>query len=437
MHGCGDAAMKMGWSVPGCLLCWLLAPAWSRAGELHAGAAVTDITPPVGFPMWGYGVRHDQPSVGVLDPLKARALVLTAGKERIAIVSLDLGRAPTRQCMAVIRKKIKEAADIEHVFLVASHTHHGPVIELDNWPTPEKSYVRQLEEKLSAVIIEAAKKQCPARLGAASRQVMLNRNRHSRLPNPPVDRELLVVRIEDTAGKPLAHLVNFAAHPTMHDARLRKFSADYPGAMAHLVEKETGTPCLFLQSAAGDLSPNAGLTTGPDKFGQALGREVLELAKSIHCTAGKDAGLVSREHDFKFGMRVDLGNPLVRAAYSMAFFKELIDFYAREYREGVRPHLTTALLDGRIGFVGVSGEFFSSHAIRLKQRARLEHLLFLGYCNDYQQYFPTIEAAAEGGYGADPQVAVAEVGAGERMMDRALIDLYEMRGKIKKAKSTR
>ena len=30
--------------------------------------------------------------------------------------------------------------------------------------------------------------------------------------------------------------------------------------------------------------------------------------------------------------------------------------------------------------------------------------------------YPTIEAAAEGGYGADPQVAPAALGAGERLM---------------------
>jgi hypothetical protein len=60
----------------------------------------------------------------------------------------------------------------------------------------------------------------------------------------------------------------------------------------------------------------------------------------------------------------------------------------------------------------------------------LEHVLFLGYCNDYHQYFPTIEAAAEGGYGADATVSAAEVGAGELMMNRALINLYKMRGKL-------
>ena len=96
----------------------------------------------------------------------------------------------------------------------------------------------------------------------------------------------------------------------------------------------------------------------------------------------------------------------------------------------MRPHLTTALLDGRVGFVGASGEFFCGHALALKRRARLPHLFFLGYCNDYQQYFPTIEAASEGGYGTQPTVSPAELGAGERVMDRALLRLYQMRGKL-------
>ena len=119
-------------------------------------------------------------------------------------------------------------------------------------------------------------------------------------------------------------------------------------------------------------------------------------------------------------------------ALDFAFFPALIDFYVLEYRDGVRPHLTTALLAGKIGIVGVSGEFFSGHALSLKKRARLDHVLFLGYCNDYHQYFPTIEAASEGGYGTTPEISPAELGAGERIMDRALLDLYEMAGKIRK-----
>ena len=187
------------------LVTWLLvAGTVSAAADLKAGAAQTDITPPIGFAMWGYSARHDAPSQGVLDPLLARALVLTAGKERIAIVSLDLGRAPTRQSTETIRKRVKAAVDIEHLFLVASHTHHGPVIELVNWPDLQNPYVRQLEQKIGDVIIDAAKNLKPSRLGVASKEVALNRNRHSKRPDKPVDRELLVLRVEDNDGKPIA-----------------------------------------------------------------------------------------------------------------------------------------------------------------------------------------------------------------------------------------
>ncbi len=402
----------------------------ARADELRAGAAGADITPPVGYAMWGYGARHDTPSVGVLDPLYAKALVLMAGDERIALVGLDLGRAPTRQSTATIRERVKAAVGIEHLYLVGSHTHHGPVIELDNWPKGQRPYVRDLEDKLTKVIIDAAKSARPARLGVASKDVPLNRNRHSKRPDKPVDPELLVLRVEDKEGKPIAHAVNFAAHPTMHPAKLMEFSADYPGAMAKFVEEETGAPCLFLQGAAGDLSANSPPgVRGPEEFGQALGKEVLGLISSIRCKQLNNPMLQVREDDFRFTHRLDLKNPLVRGALVFAFFEDLVAAFEREYRDGVRPRLTTALLDDRIGFVGVSGEFFSSHALNLKRRARLEHLFFLGYCNDYHQYFPTIEAAAEGGYGADPGVSAAEVGAGERIMDRALIQLYAMRSR--------
>ncbi len=360
---------------------------------LRAGAAKVEITPPTGYPMWGYGARHDKPSDGVLDPLYARALVLEAGSERIAIVSLDLGRAPTGRSTEAIRTRVKAAVGIEHLFLVASHTHHGPVLEIDTWPEAKKPYVRELEQKLTNVIVEAAKALQPGRLGIASKEVSFNRNRHSKRADKPVDKELLLLRVEDSEGKPIAHAVNFAAHPTLQDAKILKFSADYPGAMAALVEKETAAPCLFLQGGAGDLSANPGTEVGPVKFGIRLGREVMDLAKTISCRALDKPTLRATEDDFRFKSRIDLANPLIKGMFVKAFFQDLVDFYEREYREGVQPHLTTALLDNRVGFVGVSGEFFCAHSISLKRRARLEHLFFLGYCNDYQEYFPTIEAS--------------------------------------------
>jgi hypothetical protein len=330
---------------------------------------------------------------------------------------------------------VKKECGVSQVFLAGSHTHHGPVIELDDWPNAEQSYDRSLEEKIASVIAEAARSLRPARIGAGVKEVPMNRNRHSKRAEPPIDRELRVLRVEGTDGKPIATAVNFAAHATMTDRKINKFSADWPGAMAALVEKETGAPCLFLQGAAGDMSTNppAGVH-GPVEFGQAVGRAALEIVKNVHCESPEASTYVAAEDNFTFPARIDLGNPAISAMVaSRAFFPALIASYEREYRTGVRPHLSTALIDGKIGLVGVSGEFFCGHSLSLKRRARLEHLFFIGYCNDYQQYFPTIEAAAEGGYGTDPVTSPAEIGAGERVMDRALLRLYQMRGKLVEA----
>jgi hypothetical protein len=409
----------------------LLLPAPVRAEGPRAGAARVDITPPTGHPMWGYAARRDLPSLGVRDRLHARALVLEVGKERLALVSLDLGRAPPRASYEAVRARVRKEAGVTALFIVASHTHHGPVLELDNWPTPKTSYVRALEGKLAGLIVAAAKELRPARLAVAGKEVGLNRNRHSKLPGAPVDREMLVLRVEDERGKAIATAVNFAAHPTMLPAFDRRFSADWPGAMAAVVEKETGAPCLFLQGAAGDLSPQAGKAKGPEQFGAAVARTALDLAKAARPLDG--ATLRAREEEMRFRCRLDVADPALMAALGLAFFPELVAFFEREYRDGVRPRLATALLDGRIGFVGVSGELFCGHALSLKRRARLGHLFVFGYCNDYHQYFPTIEAVAEGGYGTQTYIAPAEVGAGERIADRALVRLFQMRGKLREA----
>jgi hypothetical protein len=417
------------------LLLALFPLASARAEGLRAGAAKVDVTPPVGHALWGYASRRDQPSLGVLDRLHARALVLEVGKDRLAIVSLDLGRAPTRASFARIRTKALKSAGVGTLFLVASHTHHGPVLETDDWPSARDSYVRFLEKQLGEVILAAARVLAPARLGVAGRETRLNRNRHSRRAGAPVDRLLQVLRVETPRGKAIAHAVNFAAHPTMQPREVRKLSADYPGFLAATLEKEMNAPCLFLQGAAGDLSPNAPAGhEGAEKFGTLLGREVSCLVKKVRCCALEKTTLKTREEDFRFACRVDVTNPVVTLALGMAFYPALVAFFEREYKDGVRPRLTAALLDGRIGFVGVSGEFFCGHALHLRRRARLEHLFFLGYCNDYQQYFPTIEAATEGGYGTQAWIAPAAIGSGEKVMDRALIHLWQMRGKLKGTK---
>ena len=138
------------------------------------------------------------------------------------------------------------------------------------------------------------------------------------------------------------------------------------------------------------------------------------------------------DEDFAFETRVDFTNEFIISMFKEAFFPELATA-ASDDLEGnqIRPHLTTVLVNKQLALVGASGEFFCDHALRLKQRSGAEKTVFFGYCNGHHMYFPTIEAAAAGGYGADATVSWVALGAGEKMMDQALINIYTMLGRYK------
>ena len=373
-------------------------PAQESSEVFKAGAARRDITPKESVPMWGYGARHDALSTGVLDPLYAAAVVIQAGTNKLAIVGLDLGRAPAEKSLQIIRQRIKAEAGIDYSFIAGSHTHHGPVLELTDEPGKGKGkfdasirYYKEMEDGIAGAIIEANSKLVPAKMALGSvRLEAFNRNRHTKFEPKPSDRDLEVMRFDDAAGKPVAIVVNFTAHPTMIPAQTLKFSADYVGAMKETVEKELGGTAIFMQGAAGDQSANPGTNSGYQAFGRALGREVIKLASSLTPAEVEKPSLVVKEDRFKFTSRTDMSDPRVKAAFSAAFFPELVPNFIDEYADGVRPRLTVALLNHDIALVGVSGEFFSNHSIRLKERARVKQLFFFGYCNGYHQYFPTI-----------------------------------------------
>ncbi len=77
------------------------------------------------------------------------------------------------------------------------------------------------------------------------------------------------------------------------------------------------------------------------------------------------------------------------------------------------------------------GEPFIDFGLSFRDRSPAQASFFAGYANGYFGYFPTIRAAVEGGYGAEGLVARTEVGAGEAMLDTALIRLYKLLGQLK------
>jgi hypothetical protein len=184
-----------------------------------------------------------------------------------------------------------------------------------------------------------------------------------------------------------------------------------------------------MQGASGDMSPNRG-SLDTKGYGESLGDHVVALAQSIETKVPENPSIKAKLNPFKFSSRVDFSNPLLVVSFERAFFPELVANFVREFRGGVEPELTTVLLNGNLALVGGSGEFFCNHSNRLKQRAYVADTLFFGYCNGHHMYFPTIEAASEGGYGGDPTVSPVAVGAGEAMINQALVNLYTMLGKF-------
>jgi hypothetical protein len=302
---------------------------------------------------------------------------------------------------------------------------------------PSVDYSSKLPERIVDAILAADKHARPARMGIVSTNVNLNVNRQAKRLPKPTEPMLAVMRFDDEAGRPIAVLVNYAAHPTITNNKLMKYSADYPGFMKRKVEAELHTNCVFIQGAAGDMSVSD-KSRGAQGFGEMLADAVIPLARGARTEVPKHPSIAGKVDAFLFHQRPrptpsKTARPETPEKPQEAGYAALRQRFTMQFKDGVPAELNTILLNGDVAIVGASGEFFCNHSNRLKERAYVPRTLFFGYCNGHSMYFPTIEAASEGGYGADSLVARAEIGAGEKMMDQALINLYSLLGKFKPA----
>ena len=188
-----------------------------------------------------------------------------------------------------------------------------------------------------------------------------------------------------------------------------------------------------MQGASGDMScKKTSETNTIETFGKALAAEVMEIAEGIETIAPESTSIQGQYDSFTYDTRLDFENAMIVGLFQRAFFPELANAYMVHLSGNkYTAYLTTVLVNGELALVGGSGEFFCEHANRLKARSRAGKTLFFGYCNGHNMYFPTIEAAAEGGYGADATVSWVALGAGEEMINTALINLYKMMGAYK------
>ncbi len=417
-----------------------------QAATLKAGVAKADITPPVGQPMYGYGSRKS-PSTSTLDPLYARVLVLDVNGKRLALVTLDLGRVFGPASLERIKTIAGNSSS--HLLIVASHTHSGPAIH-DDYVSGVPAWETAATEKVGKAVQEAATHLAEARLGTGYGTAYIGHNRLrvnpdgtvswfetnlTHVPTAPVDPTVSVLRVDNVDGKPLAVLVDYACHPVVFGSDNLQYSADYPGVMARTVESAFGGGplCFFLQGAPGDINPYYAVTPLPQDAlrrlqwtGETLGKEAARVAKDIHTEADAEPSLQFSQDWLSFRLR---WNPEKwRQAIVSAFGAD--DVETSKLKPELQLPVTTVLLNKRIAFVGMPGEPFVDYQIAWRDRCPVRDALFLGYANGDYGYFPTIRAASLGGYGAGNSATYVEVGAGDRMLDHALVRIYEMLGRL-------
>ena len=429
----------------------LAAPA--AAGSLHAGVAQVEITPPPGLYLLGSGEIKAE---GALDPLFARVLVLEAGQNRVAIVSLDLCRVFQAPLVQRLRDRIRKSSGIPHLILAATHTHSGPIIPLaENLPFDSMtSWQKDAVEKTALAIEQAARAAIPVRIGIGYGISYIGHNRRrvhpdgtvsmffanpTRIPTSPVDPTVTVVRLDSESGAPYAILANYACHPVVVMGRMARYSADYPGALCALVKKGiTGHPfCMFLQGGSGDVDtyytgvapeedPPAKLKWTADR----IGAEVVRVANSIRTEDDPAASIDVMEESLPFRWR--WGPGAFEATMQKVNPPALLRYYLPEIAPVLNLPVATALINRQLALAALPGEPFVEFQMNWRARCPAPHCILLGYANGFFSYLPTIQAAAEGGHGGALWTRV-EPGAGERMIDNAVVRTYEMLGRLKKA----
>lgn len=419
---------------------------------LRGGAAEVEITPSRGESLWGFATRSGA-SLGTLDPLFARVLVLEADEQRVALVTLDVGRAFGPASLERLRAAVKRSSDISKLLVLASHTHSGPIITDEYAEDDHRGWETATLQKIVKAV-EVARQACRAvRIGAGYGTISIGYNRRrvnqdgtvtwigrnaTHVPTSPVDPVVSVLRLDAEGGSPLAILVNYACHPVTFGPDNLQYSADFPGVTTKILREAFGNApvCFFLQGAAGDINPFYAATPLDqdavrlrDWEGEQLGREAVRVANAIQFPENSQASLQFAEDLLPFRLRWD----------PEEWPRSVINAYGSAFAESFMPRVrsiwelpvVTLLINRRIALMSMPGEPFVEFQINWRDRCPVRDAFLLAYANGYYGYFPTLRAATEGGYGATSPTTWIEVGAGERIVDHALTRVYEMLGRLR------
>lgn len=347
----------------------------------HIGVARRDITPPIGIYNRNWGAAENDVALGIHRPLTVTAIAIKQNKDAppLALLSLDLGwwrmREDEWECRSAVLKAL--GVDEARVLIHLTHTHSGPSICREDRSRPGGHLVDAYLDHVIAMCAEAAQeanqRAAPATLQWAYGKCTLAKNRDLADPdqprivcgfNPelPADDTLLIGRVADANGNPIATLVNYALHPVTLAWQNTHISPDFVGAMREVIEAHTANaPCLFLQGASGELAP-AQVYTGDvqiaDQHGRALGHAALGVLKGM-LPAGKH---------LVYAGAVESGAPLATWDLQDAPLSSRLDAIIVEQQLALKENLQT--LDEIEAELQTASDTFMIERLRRRRRLR-------------------------------------------------------------------
>jgi hypothetical protein len=219
----------------------------------EAGAAKRNITPDPLLPITG-GMGTPAPAKSKQGDLAARALVLRAGAETVAIVSLDLLGFPS--VLADRVRRLVPRISPSAILIGSTHTHSAP----DCYAFPDGKgghtgslpYMDFVAQQAAAAINEALDRLQPAELRIASGEAK-GKIAYNYYAPDLYDRGASVLQVRAAGGPTIATLVNYAIHPEVMGSAQGILSPDLVGPLCDRIEQTAGGIALFMNGAQGGM----------------------------------------------------------------------------------------------------------------------------------------------------------------------------------------
>ena len=396
---------------------------------MRAGYAKSDITPPPGVELAGYGYYLARRAEAVMDPLYARALLLE-GEDgaRSLILSCDL-LGLNRAVVGDI-ERAAECAGVprERVIAVSVHTHTGPALiwhEGCGYPDPE--YVSGVSGRIVRAIRAAADDLSPVsglrygrvtlpgsdgnagedrtgRHGFAEASEGSGYTYNRATPGGPVDRTARAFVILRGGARPVC-IASAACHGVFNGC-IAQISADFAGAVNRELD-EKGYEGIFLNGTCGDIDPTVKDAAHRDAFARAIAGAADVAHRDLPPT------LSGGEIKWRLRTRVmddaqrracadavarrdGRGAPTARVAEIWA--REMPSFPQRMTGEEDAPVRWCAL--GGVSVVACPFEGYTAVADIIRRDSGSDDALVLGCAGELMGYLPTVEDIENGSYAA-------------------------------------